>query len=220
MMCFSAEVSFGTAAVLGVAGTVSLSRVTQKRQLAFAALPLLFAIQQACEGILWLSLAHDTAVQIQKPFTYLFLLFAQVLWTSWVPLCILLLETNRRRRRLLYITLIAGICDSLLLGYRLLFYSVSAEISCNHIDYQIGTTGWMVILSSFFYVVAVVLPPFISGNNEIRLMGVLLTCSLIVSKFAYDNYLISVWCFFAAAISVMVAHIMKGFNSAKIPGTV
>ena len=55
-MCFSASASFVTAAITGAIGIVTLTRVNEPRELPFAATPLLFALQQAVEGLLWLNL--------------------------------------------------------------------------------------------------------------------------------------------------------------------
>ncbi|MES2680166.1 MAG: DUF6629 family protein [Bacteroidota bacterium] len=216
-MCFSAGVSFGAAAVLGGAGVISLKKVSQRGQVMFASLPLLFGIQQACEGVLWLSLTHSCLVKMQTPFTFIFLFFAQVLWTTFIPLSFLLMEKNPLRKKLLYASLAAGICDSLLLGYRLVFYEVRAEIDCRHIYYNIGTTQFIVVTSSILYVIAIILPPFISSVKETKILGTLLTLSLLASKLIYESYLISVWCFFAAVISIMVVHMMKQFQKEKVP---
>jgi hypothetical protein len=45
-MCFSANASFGMGAVLMVAGIASVKKVNNLSQVIFAAIPLLFAVQQ------------------------------------------------------------------------------------------------------------------------------------------------------------------------------
>ena len=50
-MCFSAQASFVTAAITGAIGIVSLTRVNEPRELPFASIPLLFALQPAVEDI-------------------------------------------------------------------------------------------------------------------------------------------------------------------------
>jgi hypothetical protein len=47
---FSATVSFAGRAALGAAGVATLSKVKHRRELLFAAMPLLFAIHQFIEG--------------------------------------------------------------------------------------------------------------------------------------------------------------------------
>ena len=57
-MCFSAEVSFTAAGVLGALGAVCIGQASRLREKPLAAIPLLFAAQQALEGFIWLSPLH------------------------------------------------------------------------------------------------------------------------------------------------------------------
>ena len=215
-MCFSAEVSFGAAAVLGVTGIAALRKVKGQDEVMFAAIPLIFAIQQACEGILWLSMLHGQMSHLQKPFTYIFLFFAQFLWTIWIPISFLLLERNKILRKLLLVTAIAGVCDSLLLGYRLIAFGAKADIDCSHISYNIPSPHWMVIMSSVLYVIAIIFTPLFSSLRHSRLLGTLMAGSLLFTKLMYEHYLISVWCFFAALLSVMILRMMRQFHEETV----
>ncbi len=66
-MCFSATANFVGSGVLGAVGVVTLTKVKHRRELLFAALPMLFAVHQFMEGFVWLGLdgilspavAHD-----------------------------------------------------------------------------------------------------------------------------------------------------------------
>jgi hypothetical protein len=55
-MCFSATANFVGSTALGAVGVVTLTRLKHRRELLFAALPLLFAIHQFIEGFVWLGL--------------------------------------------------------------------------------------------------------------------------------------------------------------------
>src|SRR6202051_4801415 len=55
-MCFSAAANFVGSGAMGAIGVVILTRVKHRRELLFAALPLLFAIHQFIEGFVWLGL--------------------------------------------------------------------------------------------------------------------------------------------------------------------
>jgi hypothetical protein len=57
-MCFSAGASFGASAVLGAIGIVTLTKAKTTDQIPFASIPLLFAVQQAVEGTLWIGLTQ------------------------------------------------------------------------------------------------------------------------------------------------------------------
>lgn len=45
--------------------------------------------------------------------------------------------------------------------------------------------------------------PLLCRSRYMRLTGVLLLSSYLVSRILYKDYLISVWCYFAAAISMV-----------------
>ena len=60
-MCFSATASFTAAAIVGSIGAVTLwkaARLRDRALLPIAAFPVLFALQQTVEGLLWLELAR------------------------------------------------------------------------------------------------------------------------------------------------------------------
>ena len=54
-MCFSAYASFVAGSALLVVGAVTVVKAQQKRELPYAAIPLLFAVQQLIEGAIWLT---------------------------------------------------------------------------------------------------------------------------------------------------------------------
>lgn len=203
-MCFSAEASFISGAVLSIAGIVSVKKVKKTSELTFAAIPLFFAVQQITEGFLWLSLKHKIDDSWQQPMTYLFLLFAQVFWPTWVPLSILLIEKNIKRKKILRIILAMGILVSLCLAYRLLTQTIQAEIIHKHIFYNLYTPAAAVHVLALLYMTSIVLPPFVSSIKKMKFIAVILFISFVVTKIFFDYYLISVWCFFAALVSVAV----------------
>ena len=71
-MCFSATASFMVGGSLTLLGAVMLKRVTHKAELPFAAIPLLFGIQQVIEGMLWLSIEYEMAL-VETITTYMFI---------------------------------------------------------------------------------------------------------------------------------------------------
>ncbi len=128
-MCFSSEASFTASAVLAVIGIVTVKKVNHPSQLAFASIPFLFSLQQLTEGIVWVSLSHKELAFLQSTSTYLFLIIAQIVWPTWVPLSILMLEKNEKRKNALRLILGIGLGLSLYLTFCYLFYEVNAEIS-------------------------------------------------------------------------------------------
>ena len=93
-MCFSAAASFAAAGVTSVAGGAALRGVQRRSQLLLAAIPLIFAIHQFAEGVLWLGLTQPQHAAWQRPAMFAFLVFAEVVWPFWVPLAVLAIEED------------------------------------------------------------------------------------------------------------------------------
>ena len=82
-MCFSAPASFTAAAVLLGLGTVTMRRARSRRELPYAAIPLLFGVQQLLEGMLWLTFP-DRAPLLNVALTHLYSFFSHVLWPIYL----------------------------------------------------------------------------------------------------------------------------------------
>lgn len=213
-MCFSAEASFIAGTVLTGIGVTTISKSQTKLQFLFSSIPFLFGVQQIAEGFLWLSLLSDNFSSLKIPSTLIFLSFAQILWPTWVPLSILLLENNKNFKKNLTVLLVIGLLVSTFLFYRLYFGTISAEIVGYHISYNIDISNSYLLLLSPLYFIATVLPAFFSSIKRMWLLGVLILVSYIISKIFFENYVISIWCFFGAIISVSIYSIIIQINTA------
>ena len=100
-MCFSATASFVAGSALVVLGVATLRATRRKVELAFAAIPLLFGLQQLVEGLLWLSFRFDSP-ELNVAMTYLFSMFSHVLWPIFVPFAIGLLEPEPWCRKMIW----------------------------------------------------------------------------------------------------------------------
>ena len=97
-MCFSPEASFAGGIIILSIGVVTIKKVHKPSQLVFACIPLFFGIQQFAEGFLWLALPRPEYENIQQLSTYLFLIMAVVLWPIIIPLSVLFMEDNDKRK--------------------------------------------------------------------------------------------------------------------------
>ena len=208
-MCFSASASFGAGIVLAVIGVATIQKREQPSQIYFATIPFLFCIQQVSEGFLWLALQNPIFSPLEKPAIYIFLFLAQVVWPLWLPLSILKLEKEQIHKKILLIPLLIGMLVSFYLAYCLLFYNVDAKIIRYHISYQqdypIRFDGY----GDFLYIIATIFPPLISSIKRMWILGVIILVSYIITMLYYVDNIISVWCFFASAISFMVLFILQ-----------
>lgn len=208
-MCFSAGASFGAGVVLTAIGVASLKKVQQPSQLPFAAIPLIFAIQQISEGFLWLALANQEWAFLQVPMTNTFLFFAQIVWPFWVPFAMVKVDTSKRGKVYERLLFAVGVIVSAYLAYCLLSFNVLAKIEGKHISYQQDYPAGLSRYGGFLYVIATILPPFFSGVKRMWSLGTAIFISYIITAVFYEGYIVSVWCFFASIISIAVFAIMN-----------
>lgn len=212
-MCFSASASFGMSALLLGAGVVAVKKAKRPSQIPFAAIPIIFSIQQFIEGVLWLSLTNAAYSEWHQIATYIFLVFAQVVWPFWVPFSMYLMESDKRRKKVMAGLIGLGSAVALYLAFCLSNYAVNSGVSDFHIRYDLDFPFYLVKYIGIFYFIPTVIPSFVSSVSRTNILGVIILTSFIVSKLFFGEYVISVWCFFAAAASVMVLIIMTSFKT-------
>lgn len=211
-MCFSASASFFASGILATVGVTSIKLCKEKKQYPFASIPLIFGIQQFCEGLLWLSLTRTEYDFLHSYSASIFLIFAQVVWPFLVPLSIYLMEKDIKRKKVLAgLSWIGGILAIYLL-YRLFSESFHAEIAWNHLRYKIGSKNLLAYVVSVFYMISTIVPAFVSSIKKMRVFGAFNLISFVVTVLLFDEYIISIWCFFAAILSVYVYFILKELN--------
>jgi len=211
-MCFSASASFGASAVLAVAGVASIRKVQTLSQFPFAAIPLLFASQQFTEGMLWIALQNPAHSNWERGSTYIFLFFAQVIWPLLVPLSVLLMEKSRKQKRILALFLASGVFISIYLAYSISSFPIHAEIMGLHMSYRFDypyTLGWF---GGVLYFIPTVLPPFFSTVKRMQFLGLTILIAYATTITFFPHYIISIWCYFAALLSVIVYVIMTILN--------
>jgi len=96
-MCFSATTSFGLSAILlpAAAWAIHKSATLTKGYRRIALVPLFFAIQQFCEGMVWLGVsAGDRGLTHSAALGFTF--FSHLFWLAWIPFCCYSIEAPRR----------------------------------------------------------------------------------------------------------------------------
>lgn len=207
-MCFSPGASFAASAAIIAIGVVSIRKVQKPSQLLFAAIPFIFGVQQISEGFLWLTLTNDSYVFLEKPMTYTFQFFAQVLWPLWLPLSIMILEPPGKYRSILQVFVVIGAIVALWLGYSVFFGGVDASIENQHIAYVRRVPDIFTPVTGLFYLIVTVAPSFFSNIKRIWLLGTTVFISYVITAVFYSGNVISVWCFFASLISIAVLLVM------------
>jgi len=219
-MCFSAEASFAGGVVISAIGIATVREVHKPSQLVFASIPLFFGLQQFTEGFLWLTLRSSQFGNVQTFCTYMFLIMAEVLWPTMIPLSVLFMEKSKKRKKILWVLLVMGLSVSLYYAFCLSFFNVIPQIKGYHIQYKSDFPNSWTMLAFMTYFIASVIPLFVSSIKRTHLLGLLMFLSLLITAVFYLQYLASVWCFFAALMSGVIFWILrdakKKFNFDKI----
>ncbi|MBK7888458.1 MAG: hypothetical protein IPJ86_14630 [Bacteroidetes bacterium] len=208
-MCFSSTASFIAGSVLAVAGAASLRVIHHTDQRPLAMIPFIFSIQQFLEGFLWMAHTNHSYSDWEMPFTYSFLFFAQVIWPFWVPFAFYKEEQNSNHKKILKGLLYAGCLSSLYLLFCLLRFPVHSNVISGHMQYTLSFPEYPSLFIQFVYFIATVMPPFIASKKKRSAIGSLLFISFAVTFLFFPDYLISVWCYFAALISITVYLVLQ-----------
>ena len=201
-MCFSATANFIGSSVLGVIGVATLMEVKHRRELLFAAMPCLFSLHQFTEGFVWLGLDHRLSSVVAHDAGAAFVLYAQGLLPFLLPLGILLLEPTLQRRRRMLLFVILGVALALYILWGLIAYPLQVFVKDSSIVYQNAMTATMTVAA--LYVIATCGALFFSGFRYLVALAWLNLAGLIVVMLVKRYAFTSLWCAYAAAVSVII----------------
>ena len=207
-MCFSATADFAGSAALGAIGIATLREVKDRRELLMAAMPCLFAAHEFIEGFVWMGLDGRLPPWVAHDAGAAYVLYAQGLLPFLLPLSVYLIEpTVRQRRRMLVFLLLGGLL-SLYLLWGLIAYPVAIAMREHTILYDnaITTTTLVAVL----YVVATCGALFFSGFSKLVWLGWANLIGLLVVAAVRRYAFTSVWCAYAAAVSVIIYFFFRG----------
>ena len=207
-MCFSASANFVGSAVLGAIGVATLTEVKHRRELLFAAMPLLFALHQFTEGFVWLGLDHKLPAIVAHDAGAAYVLYAQGLLPFLLPLSVLLIEPTRDRRRLMLGFSILGGALMVYLLWGLIAYPIQVSAGNHGIVYlnRITTTTMVAML----YVTATCGALFFSGFRALVLLAWLNFVGLLTVMVVRRYEFTSLWCAYAAVVSVVIYFFFRG----------
>jgi hypothetical protein len=186
--------------------TVAVRR--DRSQLALAALPLFFGIQQFSEGLAWLGLTHERPALVQSA-ALVFLFFALTFWPFWLPFSALCQSGRTGSRWLpgvilplsvvwfvtLYLPLLTA--PDRWLNVRIVHHSIQY-------DYRdlwlIQVVPPLILRGIYFFSIGAPLY-LVFQNRDMQVWGVLFAVSPLVAQWFFSYTFTSVWCLFAAYIS-------------------
>lgn len=227
-MCFSATVSYSAAAVLVSTGVYALRQARQLQTpywMMWALIPVFFGLQQAFEGRVWQELdAGDAGTAV--PFALGFHFFSHFLWLWWLPLCSYLVEPGKIRKGIIGGCAMFGAFAGTLVFSVMVSHPewMSVAMREHSIYYRFSvpyrSSIHLPITPAALYALTILVPLLISSHRRIMIFGVLVILSMELAAETYGYAYVSVWCFFAALLSLylvyMIRHVVAESKSIRV----
>jgi len=192
-----------------------IRNIRSRKEILFALFPMLFAAQQLIEGTLWLVVRNsDVSPRIVTGLAFAFLVFAYGLWPVLCPLSVYAIEYDPRRRRLLCVLTGLGALISLYLMLSIVLTPPDVEVWNSSLRYL--TEIKAITLLKLAYITTTILPYFISSQRPILIFALPNMVFCFISYFFYRSVGISVWCFFAAILSLTLYVFLKKLHHEPI----
>ena len=197
-----AIMNFVLSGAIAVVGILTLRKVSSANEVVFASLPLLFALHQFTQGFVWLGTMHLIEPRALQMAEGIFVFYAQGLLQFLVPLAIWLLEPKGVRKDLIGILMVIG---GLLTAYTVWGLSVqptTVTVEDGVLNYENPWTNhvWVAAL----YVLTTCGSLILSSSIAIQLFGWLNLIGLTLVYLIIPAGFTSVWCLYAAVISVLL----------------
>jgi hypothetical protein len=208
-MCFSPGADAVVGGIVVAIGVDALRNVREPRQIPLASLPLLFGLHQLDEAFVWLGLQGHISESVERVGIWIYMLFALAALPALVPLAVLFVERDPKRKRLVGGLAILGIAVGISLGIALFRGSVNAVIDGRHIAYDVSALNQGRELTAL-YVVAACGALVVSSHRDLARLGLLNLVAVPVLMWMTVGGFISLWCFWAAIASVSIdVHLRK-----------
>jgi len=209
-MCFSATASFSAAVVLIPVGVYCVKKTLDlnSNYWTFAILPLVFGIQQIFEGLVWLEFDPGGGGATRLP-ALGFMFFSHVFWLFWIPFACYAVEPSAIKKKFFIIAAFIGAAHGLIMYIPLWFNNdwLIVSILKHSIEYKAALLYDEYIpriVVRVFYGLIVVIPLLFSSDRYIKIFGVIIMFSVAIATVFYGYAFISVWCYFAAILSLYI----------------
>ncbi len=199
-MCFSPTASFTAGIALSAVGCAAIVKTKRTSEIPFAAIPLLFGVQQFTEGLIWLSIGSSAV--LTSVMTFIYLLFSHSAWPIFLPVSVYTMERSRWRRWVLSVFIAVGFVVGFYFLYYLLTERVQTEVVGGCIAYTSLHFFKTFVLSP--YTAAVCVSCLFSSHRMVQVFGVLTFLAAVITFQFYQYAFVSVWCFFSAILSILI----------------
>jgi len=202
-LCFSPEVDVAAGIVVGALGLDAIRHTSNRRYLGLSLIPLVLGIHQLIEAVAWWGLQGRVDPATGESAITLYLALAFVVVPLLVPVAIIGIESEHRRRRWMMPTVAAGCVTASVLAVALAEGPVQAAIGGRYIAYSVDLEhgGLIVVL----YVVATCVPLLMSSHRRLVTFGAANIVVVAGLSWLQGTGLISLWCAWAAVGSIVIA---------------
>jgi hypothetical protein len=176
--------------------------VRHVREVLFASLPLLFALHQLTEAVVWARYdGHAISQSWWQAAVWVYVGFAMVVLPTLFPLSVLLLEPQDARLRVAPFVAL-GVVMSLVFAVEIFSAPATVVEHPHALEYATGLSNGRLL--SLGYVTAVIGPALLSGYRSIVVFGLINLVGLLVVAVVYVEAFASLWCVYAALTSALV----------------
>ncbi|HEV7524716.1 MAG TPA: DUF6629 family protein [Acidimicrobiia bacterium] len=202
-MCFSPDADAVVGGIVVVIGVDALRHVREPKQILIASLPLLFGLHQIDEAFVWWGLQGHVSESVERVGVWVYMLFALAALPALVPVAVFAIEPSAGRRRVVASFAALGIAVGVALASSLFRGSVDAAIDGRHIAYNVSALSQGRDLTAL-YVVAACGALAACSYRDIAALGLLNLVAVPLLMWLTVSGFISIWCFWAAIVSVVV----------------
>lgn len=224
-VCLSAEVSFSLSGALLIGGGYCVEKAVRSDHAALplAVVPIMFGLQQFCEGWVWVGLHRGDAHLVTIAGAG-FLFFAMCFWPAWIPFSMLLVERRGWVHKWLWSMTLVGIVIGLVTMVPLIVDAswLHVEVEGHSLHYNVDSSPAFRLLPNIVwqavYFVAVASPLVIATNRKLVHFGMALILSAATTHVFVPTGFASVWCCFAAAMSLYIVTLFYRMPRGRLAG--
>lgn len=211
-MCFSPEADLAVGTVIVAVGIDALRHVREPKQILLASVPLLLGLHQLTETFVWWGLQDRVAHTVEDAALWTYLLFAFAVLPVLVTVGVGLVERSVARRYVIAAFAAMALVVSAVLGAAIFRGDISAAIEGRHLAYDLDALGNGRGLTTL-YVVATCGALLASSYRDLEVLGALNAVAVPILMWLTVNGFVSLWCFWAAIVSIMIAfHLRRVTN--------
>ncbi len=214
-MCFSPEADLAVGTIAIAIGSDALRHVGARKQIPFASIPLLLGLHQVTEAFVWWGLQGHVAHTVERIALWIYLLFALAALPALLTIAVGLVERSPFRRKVIWAFTALAVVVSTVLAVAMFRGPLGSTIEGRHIDYDVAALQHGGRFTAL-YVVATCGALLASSYRDLEIIGALNLVATPVLAWLTLNGFISLWCFWAAIVSILIAlHLRRVMKTGK-----